>query len=231
MKPRTSCCFVVSSRMAASRGFREYSTGVELVNQKKESRSGPRFPGLADGAGHVTPFARLGDVLEVLALGLRNPLHPGAVALVEKARAALGAEGLAWLGDRGGDGRLEGGRGLGLRRERARRGGRGLDRGRLDHRVGIVDVQIRLHRLAELVARPPELAHRATEHAPELGELRRAEDEQRDDADQEHLLEADVEHGALEYHAAVEPTPAAAASSAKEPTTRSAASAGAPAGA
>jgi hypothetical protein len=92
-------------------------------------------------------------------------------------------------------------------------------------------VQVRLDRLAELVAGPPELAHRAAEHAPELRELRWAEDEQGDDADQEHLLEADVEHGDLEYHAAGAPTPAAAASSANEPTTRSAASAGAPSGA
>jgi hypothetical protein len=45
-------------------------------------------------------------------------------------------------------------------------------------------------------ARAAELAHRASYHAAELGKLRGAEDQERQDADDEHLLEADVEHGA-----------------------------------
>jgi len=62
----------------------------------------------------------------------------------------------------------------------------------------IVDVQVRLHGRAELVARTPELAHRAPDHLAELGELRWSEHDQREDHDEEHFLEADVEH--LELH-------------------------------
>jgi len=55
-------------------------------------------------------------------------------------------------------------------------------------------VKVRLDRRTELVAGAAEFAERATDHAPELGELAGAEHQQGKHPDDEHLLKADVEH-------------------------------------
>ena len=55
-------------------------------------------------------------------------------------------------------------------------------------------MQVGLDGGSKLIAGPPELAHRATEHTAELRELRWAEHQEGDDADDEHLLESNVEH-------------------------------------
>src|SRR5206468_10648480 len=91
------------------------STGVDLSTTSECLLSQPDrglrarglrgLPGLAHRAGREPLLAGCRQVLEVGALGLGNPRDPGAVALVEEARGALGAVGLARL-DRDGRRRL-----------------------------------------------------------------------------------------------------------------------------
>src|SRR5207247_9797518 len=47
---------------------------------------------------------------------------------------------------------------------------------------------------AELIARPPELAHGPAQRPAELRQVLRAEDDEGDDEDDDQLLEADVKH-------------------------------------
>src|SRR5690242_15545792 len=200
MKPNTSRCFSVSSRIAPPLWCRlPYSTGVEERKQKKLHR----LPGLTNRARDQPLLARLRDGLHIDAVDLRNATDPGAVAAVEQPRATLRAIGLAKL-----DRRLRrdcrrdvarlGRDGLGFRRQRC---GRGLDGGRgfgrvRRRRVGLVELKVRFHRGSKLVAGAAELAQRATHHASQLRQLRRPEDQQGEDPDDQHLLESNVEHGA-----------------------------------
>src|SRR2546428_1210764 len=242
MKPRTSRCRAVSSRMWRPPVTPNNTQRVLSMSSKKRAPSG-RLPRLAHGARDVALLACVGDVLEVQTLGLGDPRGPCALGPVEEARTALRAERL------GGRGRGRGGRSVGSGKRLGggwhgrRRGRRRFDRRHARRRsdgIEVVQVQVCLDGLAELVARAAELTHRAADHPPELRELRGAEDEQRDHPDDEHFLEPDVEHGrTLEYHRREPPfepsrlaetyaTPATRASSAKERTTRSASGADAP---
>jgi len=118
---------------------------------------------------------------------------------MEQPGAALGAERLARLDRRGG--RLDC-PGPGFRRARLAlgrqaRGGRrrlGGRRGRRQDGLGVVDVEVRLDGGAEFLAGAPQFPHRPPHHASQLRELRGTEDQEGDDADDDHLLEADVEH-------------------------------------
>src|SRR3989442_1818174 len=129
------------------------------------------LPGLADGARREPLLAGIGDVLEVGALGLRDPRDPGAVALVEEARGPLSAVRLTWLDGDGRRGLGCGRRGLGLGRQHG--DWRWLDGGRRrrNDRGGLVDVEGRLDGRTGLVTRPAELAYRATDHPSQLGKL------------------------------------------------------------
>src|SRR5262249_21378281 len=76
---------------------------------------------------------------------------------------------------------------------RGGRGRRGRGGGREDRLL--VEIQVRLDGRPELVAGPAELAHGPTQAAAEIGQLVRAEDEERDHHQDEELLSSDVEHG------------------------------------
>src|SRR5262249_27067966 len=76
---------------------------------------------------------------------------------------------------------------------RGGRGRRGRGGGREDRLL--VEIQVRLDGRPELVAGPAELAHGPTQAAAEIGQLVRAEDEERDHHQDEELLNSDVEHG------------------------------------
>src|SRR5262245_64510171 len=58
-----------------------------------------------------------------------------------------------------------------------------------------MELEVLLDGRAELIARPPELAHGATEPSAELRQLVWPEDDQRQHHDDEELLNADVQHG------------------------------------
>ena len=74
-----------------------YSTGVEGVKQKKEGAS-RRFPRLADRAFLEALVVSVADLIQLDAVDLGDSTHPRALAAVEQARSALGAERLTDLG-------------------------------------------------------------------------------------------------------------------------------------
>src|SRR5262245_22414487 len=208
MKFSTSCCRLVSSRMPSSCSRPYYSTLVDqstksewpvlssILGRSRQANGLGGLPGLADRAQEQALIAGVGDVLEVRALGLGNSRDPRAVALVEKLGYSLRAERRTGL-DRDGRLRVRRHRRIAYRRVdlRRQRGRCRLHRlRRRTHRIRIVDVQIRLARRSELVARAAELAQGATDHASELGQLAGPEEQQGQYPDDEHILQADIEH-------------------------------------